>query len=75
MSDQYQIDPREYGQLEQQVAQLTVDVHQLRKTVDEINTLLQQTKGGWKALVVLAGFCGTISGGVAWFLTNIKLPS
>lgn len=43
MSDT-QISPREYGNLEAQVAQLTRDVAALTRTVDGMNEILSQAK-------------------------------
>lgn len=64
MSDQ--IDPREYGRLEQQVTQLTADVHAMRDSVEEIKDFMQQNKGGWKTIAVLGGVAGSMGALISW---------
>ena len=66
------IDPREYGRLEQQVTQLTADVHSMKITIEEMNAFMQQSKGGWKTIVVLASVSGAIASAVTWFVGNVK---
>ena len=66
------IDPREYGRLEQQVTQLTADVHSMKITIEEMNAFMQQSKGGWKTIVVLASVSGAIASAVTWFVGNMK---
>jgi hypothetical protein len=67
------IDPREYGQLEQQVAQLSRDVHTLKENVQAMRDLMEQSKGGWRTLVWLGGIAGTVGGAVGWFVSHIKI--
>lgn len=67
------IDPREYGQLEQQVSQLTRDVHTLKENVQAMRDLMEQSKGGWRTLVWLGGIAGTVGGAVGWFVSQVKI--
>ena len=64
------IDPREYGRLEQQVTQLTADVHSMKATIEEMNTFMQQSKGGWKVIALLSSVVGTAGGVVGWAISH-----
>ena len=66
------IDPREYGRLEQQVTQLTADVHSMKATIEEMNEFMQQSRGGWKMIVLLAGIAGSVGSAVTWFVSHLK---
>ena len=66
------VDPRENGRLEQQVTQLTSDVHSMKATIEEMNTFMQQSKGGWKAIAMLAGIAGSVGAAIAWGLSHVK---
>lgn len=66
------ISAREYGQLEQQVKQLTADVHSMRATMEEMNSFMQQSKGGWKVIVILSGVMGAVGGAIGWALSHWK---
>jgi len=67
-----QIDRRDYGRLEAQVAQLTVDVHALKETVETMRDMMQQAKGGWRTLMFLSGVAGSIGAGLSWIVSHIK---
>lgn len=67
------IDPREYGQLEQQVSQLTRDVHTLKENVQAMRDMMEQSKGGWRTLVWLGGIAGTVGAAVGWVVSHIKV--
>jgi len=67
-----QIDRRDYGRLEAQVEQLTKDVHALRLTVEMMSAMMQEAKGGWKAIAMMSGVAGTVGAGVAWIATHVK---
>jgi hypothetical protein len=49
------------GKVETLEGQMTVAV----KDITEIKAILNQTKGGWKALVILAGFSSAVSAAIA----------
>lgn len=67
-----QIDPINYGRMEAQVEQLTKDVHALRETVAAMNDLMQQSKGGWRTIALLAGVAGTTGAVISWIAIHIK---
>jgi hypothetical protein len=66
------IDRRDYGRLEAQVEQLTKDVHALRLTVEMMSAMMQEAKGGWRAIAMMAGVAGTIGAAVSWIATHVK---
>lgn len=68
-----QIDLREYGRLEQQVTQLTADVHAMRDSVEEIKDFMQQSKGGWKTIAILGGVAGSVGAVISWVITHWSL--
>lgn len=66
-----QIDPRDFGQLEgavkaltSKMGDLTEDVETLSKKVDALTNLLTEAKGGWRALMWVAGASATLGGAV-----------
>ncbi len=67
------IDPRDYGQLEEQVKRLIRDVDSLTENVQAMRDLMEQSKGGWKMLAILGGLAGTIGGAIGWFLSHVKV--
>lgn len=78
MSDQ--INPREFGQLEGAVKALTskmgdlaTDVEELSKKVDNLTTLITEAKGGWRALMWVAGASAT-AGGAVVAIVKMFLP-
>lgn len=66
------IDPVEYGKLIQQVEQLGKDVHDMKAMMASMNDFMQQSKGGWKTIVLLSGVAGSIGAGIAWFVSYIR---
>lgn len=70
MSDQ--IDRRDYGRLEAQVEQLTKDVHDLKETVETMRDMMQQARGGWRAIALVSGIAGTIGAALTWLSAHIK---
>lgn len=68
----HEIDPVEYGKLIQQVEQLGKDVHEMRKMMAAMNEFMQQSKGGWRTIVVLSGVAGSVGAALAWIATHIK---
>jgi len=66
------IDRRDYGRLEQKVAQLTADVHELKETVEAMRDMMQQAQGGWKTLMAVGGAAAALSSGVSWMIAHLK---
>ena len=71
MSDN--IDPRDYGRLEEQVKRLVEDVEALTKSVQAMRDLMEQSKGGWRTLAWLAGVTATTASAVTWIVAHIKV--
>lgn len=68
-----EIDMQEYGRLLQQVEHLTTAVGNLTITVNNMNDLLQQSKGGYKTLAWLGGIAGAAGAAITWALTHIRV--
>lgn len=68
----HEIDPVEYGKLIQQVEQLGKDVHEMREMMANMNDFMQQSKGGWKTIILLAGVAGSVGAAIAWFVSYVK---
>lgn len=60
------INLREYGKLEQQVAYLSIQMNSMQTDMQAMRALLEQSKGGWRTLVWLAGVAGTIGAAATW---------
>jgi hypothetical protein len=65
---------REVGKHDAQIESLQEDMRSLKSDVAEIKEILNQTKGGWKALAILGGISATIGGVVAkvvgWYYSH-----
>lgn len=66
------IDPRDFGKMESQVAQLVKDMDEMKANVQAMRNLMEQSKGGWRVLVFLGGIVGTIGGVIGWFISHTK---
>jgi hypothetical protein len=51
---------RDLGRLESKVQALEVDIADVRKDVKEILSIINQTKGSWRTLVLIGGISGAI---------------
>lgn len=76
-----QISPREFGQLEgavkaldSKMGELAADVVALSEKVDTLTTLLTEAKGGWRALMWVAGASATLGGAVV-AIVKMFLPA
>lgn len=67
------LDMREYGKLEAQVAQLTKDVAALTTIVGTMRDMMQESKGGWKVIMLLSGVSGTIGSVITWLATHAPI--
>ena len=67
------IDPRDFGKMESQVAQLVKDMDEMKANVQAMRNLMEQSKGGWRVLVFLGGIAGTIGGVIGWFISHTKV--
>lgn len=68
-----QIDPVEYGMLVQQVAHLTTQVDGMKKDVQAMRNLMEQSKGGWRTLAWLGGIATASGGFIGWVLSHVKV--
>ena len=67
------IDMREYGRLEAEVAQLTKDMKFLKETVEAMRDMMQESKGGWKVIMMLSGISGSIGAVLSWLVTHFPV--
>ena len=67
------IDPRDYGQLEEQVKRLIKDVDSLTENVQAMRDLMEQSKGGWRTLVWLGGVAGSAGAAISWAMDYVKV--
>lgn len=73
MTGETPISNREYGQLEAHVAQLRDDVRRLQETVNSMATMMEQARGGWKAIALIGGISGAIGACIAWVVQHVKI--
>ncbi len=59
----------EIGRHDAQIEALEREVHALRGDVADIKRMLSEARGGWKVMMMVAGFSATIGAGVAKILT------
>jgi hypothetical protein len=55
------IDPRDFGRLEVEVMTLQKQMTEIAKDMSAIRSLLDQTKGGWRVIVAVAGITSAIT--------------
>lgn len=51
---------RDIGRHDEAIENLKVEVHAMREDVSEIKTMLAEAKGGYKALMAVAGLSATL---------------
>ncbi len=44
------------------------DIEQMTKDIRHIRTTLAEARGGWKTLVMVAGFAGAVGAGLSWLV-------
>jgi hypothetical protein len=67
------IDRRDYGRLEAQVEQLARDVHTLKETVEGMRDMMQQARGGWRAIALVSGVAATMGAAISWVASHVKI--
>lgn len=72
MSDE-PIDRRDYGALEQKVAQLTADVHAMKETIEGMRDMMQQARGGWRTIMMLSGVAASIGAAFTWIISHVRI--
>ena len=55
------IDPRDFGRLEAEVMSLQKQMTNIAEDMSAIRSLLDQTKGGWRVIVAVAGITSAIT--------------
>jgi hypothetical protein len=55
------IDPRDFGKLEAKVDHLSGQLDEVTKRLRALQTVLDQTKGGWYVLATAAGISGAVA--------------
>lgn len=61
-----EIDARDYGRLEAEVAQLVRAVSALQSDVAAMKELMQEARGGWRAVALVGGISATLTSGLMW---------
>ena len=67
------IDRRDYGKLEAQVEQLINDMSDMKKNMQSMRDMMEQSKGGWKTMVYLGGIAATLGGAMNWLVSHVKI--
>jgi negative regulator of sigma E activity len=67
-----QIDRRDYGRLEAEVAQLVKAVATLQGDVAQMRAMMQEARGGWRAIALVGGISATITSGVMWVVQHVQ---
>jgi hypothetical protein len=62
------IDPRDFGKLEAKVDHLSDQLDKVTKSLEALQTVLDQTKGGWYVLATAAGISGVVAALAVKFL-------
>lgn len=58
------IDPREYGRLENEVHSLRTEVNEMRADIRTLLAAVENAKGGWKMLLVVGMIAGALGSGL-----------
>jgi len=64
---------RDLGRMEAQITTLISQVGVLNRKVDALDKTLSQATGGWRMLLLIGGFAGTLGGLVGKYLPFIDL--
>jgi hypothetical protein len=67
-----EVNPQEFGQLIGTVQSLQRSVDSLQNRVEQLNSTMEHVKGGWGAIVAIAGVVGGIIEVAHWFIGNFK---
>ena len=65
------IDPREYGRLEARVEHLEGMVREMSTDIRAMRDLLEQSKGGWRVMMLVGGAAATMGGAVSWLVQHL----
>ena len=64
------IDPREFGRLETEVAQIKLKQGQMDEKLDLVLTKLSEATGGWRTLMWMGGAAAAVGSVVTWVATH-----
>lgn len=62
----------EIKHIQDDMDKMAADISDIRKSLAEINKTLSEAKGGWKTMMMVAGFASAISGTIGFFLHNFS---
>lgn len=65
-----EISAREYGNLEAEVKHLTEQMALMQADLRCIRDLLEQSKGGWRMMMLVGGAGASVAAGIAWVLSH-----
>lgn len=68
-----EIDLRDYGRLEAEVAQLVKAVAALQQDVSQMRAIMQEARGGWRAIALVGGISATLSSAIVWVWQHIQI--
>ncbi len=64
---------RDLGRMEAQITTLISQVGVLNRKVDALDKTLSEATGGWRMLLLIGGFAGTLGGLIGKYLPFIDL--
>lgn len=73
MANSPEIDARDYGRLEAEVAQLVKAVAALQQDVSQMRAIMQEARGGWRAIALVGGISATLSSAIVWLWQHIQI--
>jgi hypothetical protein len=62
------INPHNFGRLTAKVEMLEEQVAEMRSDLRAVRDMLNEARGGWKLMLAVAGFAGTIGAGLSKFV-------
>lgn len=64
-----EISAREYGKLETDVKHLSNQMIMMQNDLRCIRNMLEQSKGGWRMMMLVGGAGASLAAGIAWLIT------
>lgn len=58
----------EIKHIQDDMDKMAADIADIRKSLSEINKTLSEAKGGWKTMMMVAGFASAVSGTLGFLL-------
>jgi hypothetical protein len=68
------INPRDYGRLEADVMHLQDTVTTMQADIRAMRDILEQSKGGWRTMVMLGGVASTLGAAASWAVHGLWTP-